>query len=191
MPHMFEEFKNEAVLSIVYQMAIGAKTAPKAKGQDSVKIAVVIGGEKEKLAEAMHAIGKATGDEDWHRDAVNIAQSDAVLLLGIERSDVLGSNCGACGHPTCKEMLQAKTDGLLPGPFCSFKLIDLGVAAGSAAKTASILNLDNRIMFRVGVAAKQLNMINADFILGIPVSATEKSIFFDRKKEAYQHYVEG
>ncbi|MHA1632046.1 MAG: ferredoxin domain-containing protein [Candidatus Freyarchaeota archaeon] len=191
MIHDFEKIKVDAMLNIVYQMAIAAKTAPKAKGEDSVEIAVVDNKDKDKVAKVMHEIGAITKDERWHRDAVNVEQADFILLLGIKRSDVLGANCGACGFPTCEKMLSARSkDTPFPGPFCAFKLIDLGIAAGSAAKTASILNLDNRIMFRVGVAAKQLNLINADYILGIPVSATEKNPFFDRTKELYEQHLD-
>ncbi|MBS7288357.1 MAG: hypothetical protein KIH01_06330 [Candidatus Freyarchaeota archaeon] len=176
MTYSFEEFKREAVLGLVYQMAVSAKTAPKARGADSVRIAVVTGDDKQRLADAMHAIGEATGDKHWHRDATNVEQADAVLLLGASRRDHLGANCGACGYPTCNDRVRAGDKA----PLCAFKLVDLGVAAGSAAKTASILNLDNRIMFRAGAVARQLNLIDADYILAIPVSATEKSIFFDR-----------
>ena len=58
--------------------------------------------------------------------------------------------------------------------------MDLGIALGSAAKTASILNADNRIMYRVGVAARKLGLIEGEVVAGIPISATGKSIYFDR-----------
>jgi uncharacterized ferredoxin-like protein len=35
-------------------------------------------------------------------------------------------------------------------------------------------------MYRIGVSAKRLGMGKAKFIHGIPLSATGKSIFFDR-----------
>jgi hypothetical protein len=50
----------------------------------------------------------------------------------------------------------------------------------SAVKTASIHNVDNRIMYTIGVAAKKLGLLDADVILGIPLSATSKNIYFDR-----------
>ena len=60
--------------------------------------------------------------------------------------------------------------------------MDLGIAVGSAVKTASILNVDNRIMFSVGVAALELGILkNSDIALGIPLSAYGKNIYFDRK----------
>lgn len=41
-----------------------------------------------------------------------------------------------------------------------------GVALGSAAKTASIHNVDIRIMCRIGVAAKNLEILDAMVIIG-------------------------
>jgi uncharacterized ferredoxin-like protein len=44
-----------------------------------------------------------------------------------------------------------------------------------------MMNVDNRIMYRVGVVARELELIDADFVMGIPLSVTGKSIYFDRK----------
>jgi len=60
-------------------------------------------------------------------------------------------------------------------------LLDLGIAVGSAVKVASDLNVDNRVMFTVGVAARALGYMRADVVIGIPLSATGKNIYFDRK----------
>jgi uncharacterized ferredoxin-like protein len=56
----------------------------------------------------------------------------------------------------------------------------MGIAIGSAVKTAAMLNVDNRIMYRAGVVARQMGLIDADFVMGIPLSVTGKSIYFDR-----------
>jgi uncharacterized ferredoxin-like protein len=59
--------------------------------------------------------------------------------------------------------------------------LDLGIAIASAAKTASALDVDNRIMYRVGTAARRLNLLpEASVIMGIPISAKGKNIYFDR-----------
>ncbi len=69
------------------------------------------------------------------------------------------------------------------GPTCVYKSLDLGIALGSAAKTASMLNVDNRIMYRIGTAAKRLNQLpEATVIMGIPLSAKGKNIYFDRAR---------
>jgi uncharacterized ferredoxin-like protein len=61
------------------------------------------------------------------------------------------------------------------------KVTDLGIAVGSAVKTASLLNLDNRVMYTAGVAARGLGWLpDCTVGYGIPVSATGKSIYFDR-----------
>lgn len=62
----------------------------------------------------------------------------------------------------------------------TYKLIDLGIALGSAAKTASEMNVDNRIMLSVGMAAQELKILDAEVVLGIPLSIRGKNIFFDR-----------
>jgi uncharacterized ferredoxin-like protein len=42
------------------------------------------------------------------------------------------------------------------------KLVDLGIALGSAAKVAGDLNVDSRIMRSVGETAENLKLMNAD-----------------------------
>jgi uncharacterized ferredoxin-like protein len=49
--------------------------------------------------------------------------------------------------------------------------------------TASMLNVDNRIMYRVGTVAMKLKLLpDATAVLGIPISARGKNIYFDRVK---------
>jgi uncharacterized ferredoxin-like protein len=48
-------------------------------------------------------------------------------------------------------------------------------------KTAGILNADNRIMYRAGAVAKKMNLIEGELVVGVPLSATGKSIYFDRE----------
>jgi uncharacterized ferredoxin-like protein len=57
----------------------------------------------------------------------------------------------------------------------------MGIALGSAVKMAGILNIDNRIMYRAGVVARQIKLVDWDFVMGIPLSVTGKSIYFDRR----------
>ncbi|MEM2134704.1 MAG: DUF2148 domain-containing protein [Candidatus Jordarchaeaceae archaeon] len=177
----FDDVKKEGVLSVALQMMISAKTAPKGLGQDSVIIALVSDEEKRKIAEQMHQLAEVAG-ENFHRDARGVEQAITVLLLGIKNTDTPQVNCGACGFPTCEEFLKHEKSGVpFPGPFCCLKLVDLGIAIGSAVKTAALISVDNRVMYRIGVAAKLLNLIDADYILGIPLSASSKNIFFDRQ----------
>jgi len=66
------------------------------------------------------------------------------------------------------------------GPVCAWRIIDMGIAVGSAVKVASIHNIDNRIMYRVGAVAKKMGLIDADVLIGIPLSVSGKNVYFDR-----------
>lgn len=67
------------------------------------------------------------------------------------------------------------------GPICIFQAIDLGIALGSAVKLAGNLNIDNRMMYTIGAAAKKLRLLDADTVIGIPLSVRGKNIYFDRQ----------
>jgi len=58
--------------------------------------------------------------------------------------------------------------------------MDLGIALASAAKMAIELNIDNRMMYSIGVAAKAMNLLDSDVIVGIPLAVMGKSPYFDR-----------
>ena len=100
----------------------------------------------------MIKIGKDMKVDFFRINGEQVKVSDATILIGIEGQKALGINCGGCGHTTCAEMLKAvkaekNKKALYPGPNCVLKISDLGIAVGSAVKTASIHNVDNRIMF--------------------------------------------
>jgi uncharacterized ferredoxin-like protein len=159
-------------------MAISARTAPKSAGQDFVVTRIVVGDDLQRLAEKMVEFGERTGKKNFDRDGANVRNSAAVLLIGIKDAKPVGLNCGACGFDKC---LKPNThEGEFKGPQCAYRLLDMGIALGSAVKTASLLNVDNRIMYRVGVVAREMGLIDADYVMGIPLSATGKSIYFDR-----------
>ena len=160
-------------------MAVSARTAPKAAGRDFVDIKV-IGGEKiDNLADEMINYGIESGKGNFDRDGENVRNSDQVVLLSLNEADVLGLDCGACGFDKCEE-LELKSGPEFDGPICAWRLMDLGIALGSAVKTASILNVDNRIMYRIGVAAKKMGLIEGEVVVGVPISASGKNIYFDR-----------
>lgn len=185
MPILGKEAEFEGVLSAARLMAISARTAPKSGGEDDILIAILTGEDKQKIAEEMYKIAEERGIEGFRRDGKNVSDSDAVVLVGVRGAKSFrNTNCGACGHRSCKEFDEAeKRRGLdFIGPNCFFKLVDLGIALGSAAKTASTLNVDNRVMYRIGAAASRLKLMpEATVIVGIPISARGKSMYFDRK----------
>ncbi len=170
----------ENILQVAKAMCVAARTAPKAKGVDTVITAIVYGNDLTKLADEME---KYSGKWSFFsRDAKNVRSSAAVVLIGIKSKGPSGLDCGGCGCSSCQEFSDMeKNEGLAyTGPNCVFGLLNLGIAIGSSVKIASDHCVDNRVMFSVGAAAKKAGLIEADVVLGIPLSATGKSIYFDR-----------
>ena len=166
-----------AIDTVADLMEIAAVTAPKTRGEDFVVVKVLHGADIEALKDGMIEYGKLK-EGHWTRDANNVGASSAVVLIGIKDADVADLNCAACGQETC--LLINTTDGEFKGPQCALRVLDMGIALGSAVKTAGMLNVDNRIMYRAGVVARKLGLIDADFVMGIPLSVSGKSIYFDR-----------
>jgi len=179
-----EEGEKEAILEVARLMQVAAKTAPKAMGADDVLTLIVYGEGKNAIAEEMNKIADERKADLFKRDAKNVMDSDAILLIGVRGGKSLGLNCGACGYKNCKEFEEAqkKYGQDFIGPTCIFKALDLGISLGSAVKIASMLNVDNRIMYRIGVAAMRMGLMpEATVIMGIPLSAKSKNIYFDRR----------
>jgi len=172
---------NDEMKTIAGMMAVAARTAPKAKGEDFLAIKIISDDDVARLADEMIKYGEETNNPGFKRDGENVRNSDSVLILSLENAAYLGLNCGACGYDTCSELEEALRQGPeFSGPVCSWRLVDLGIALGSAAKTASLFNADNRIMYRIGVGALRQKIIGGEIAIGIPISATGKSIYFDR-----------
>jgi len=169
------------VLKIIAElMELAARTSPKTKGEDFVVTKIINGDEINRLAEAMLKFGEDSGKPGFARDAQSVKLSEQVLLIGIKEARPAGLNCGACGFTSCAQVV-AQEIGECKAPQCAFRYLDLGIALGSAVRTASELCADNRIMYRIGVAARKAGIISADFVLGIPVSGSGKNIYFDRR----------
>ncbi|MCX8034263.1 MAG: DUF2148 domain-containing protein [Thermodesulfovibrio sp.] len=163
-------------------MLVSARTAPKAKGEDEIVTAILSSDEKERVADEMDKIGER-GDafKFFKRDAQNVRDSEAVILIGLNFKKPVGVNCGACGYD-CKTILKQKTYEIdYKGPVCIIRTIDLGIAIGSMVSVAKELGVDNRVMYTIGVASIKLGLIEAQIVLGIPLSVKGKNIFFDRK----------
>lgn len=182
------EAEIDGLLNIAGLMAVAARTAPKTRGVDEIVTAVVTGEGKDRIADEMERLYKDKRNPlaFFLRDAGNLRASPVLVLIGVRGTTPKGPenplNCGACGCDTCAEFIAAekRLGEDFTGPLCIWHAVDLGVAMGSAVKIASSLNADNRIMYSVGVAAKALEVIDADVIVGIPISAEGKNIFFDR-----------
>lgn len=172
-----------AVETVAALMAVSAVTAPKTKGEDYVLLRVLTGESVQELARRMDEYGRLTGRINFDRDARGVAASAAVLLAGLRLPATAGLNCGACGYDLCDQLTAADRpapSAEFNGPFCAYRLLDLGIALGSAVKTAGLLNVDNRIMYRLGAVARHARLVDWDFAIGAPLSVSSKSIFFDR-----------
>jgi len=179
--------EQNAIRAVADLMALAARTAPKGKGEDTLEIRVLDKKATKKLATRLETMGEERHIGFFIRDAKNIAASDACVVVASRGDTIAGINCGGCGFATCAALEKArkgkKKDGpFFNGPNCVIRMADLGIAIGSAVKTAQVHNADNRIMYSGGVAARDLGIVPKDCTVAyaIPLSATGKNIFFDR-----------
>jgi len=181
------EYEKDALLQAAKLMLLSARTAPKSGGEDDIQTQLITGKEMKALVTEMLKIAQERPEKakGFKRDAKNVRDSEAVILIGVRGTKKFGLDCSGCGYKNCtifEKTLKTQRGLDFVGPNCIFKLLDMGIALGSAVKTASILNVDNRIMYRIGTAAKRLkHMPDASIIMGIPISAKGKSIYYDRK----------
>ena len=153
--------RHEHVLDVARQMLTAARTAPKGKGIDVIEAALVTGEDIKKLSEKMVAMVEEHGMKFFLRDADNILQAECVIIIGT-REQTQGLNCGHCG--------------------CALNTVDVGIAVGSACAMAADLRVDTRVMFSAGLAAQRLDWLKGcKTVFAIPVSASSKNPFFDRK----------
>lgn len=175
----------DGVQTVATLMALSARTAPKGKGVDTVRVEVLSGADLGRLADAMRTYGEAHNLGFFSRDAKGVEQSDACVLIGCRGQVTAGLNCGGCGWPTCAGMTAAAEgapDGVpFRGPNCAIRVTDLGIAVGSAVRTAAVHNVDNRILYSGGVGALSIGMMeDCSLVYAIPLKASGKNIFFDR-----------
>ena len=167
------ELRHETVLHIARQMMTAARTAPKGKGIDIVEVALVTGDDLKTLSNRMIALAEEQGMKFFLRDADNILSAECVVLIGT-REQAQGLNCGHCGYAHCGDRPA--------GVPCAINTVDVGIASGSACATAADNRVDTRVMFSAGLAAQRLNWLEGcRQVFAIPVSASSKNPFFDRK----------
>jgi len=169
--------ERSTILATAQAMATAARTAPKAKGLDYLETLILTDEDLEILAEQMEKTGSRHNLAFFTRDAENIRKSTAVLLLATSHNcRGLNEACQFCGSENCAVCAEK-------GSSCAFDPLDLGIAIGSAVSVAAAAHIDNRVMFSAGVAARELNLFGKDLpiVIGIPLSATGKSPYFDRQ----------
>ena len=167
-----------AILQAARDMCLAAQTAPKACGRDSVECGVLTGEEIAALAEEMERIERETPGcrPIFYRDAALVRLCQAVVLIGSRNQSRGVVPCGFCGNGDCAGMHKT------PGQHCAFDDIDLGIAIGSAAAVAADRRVDNRVLYPAGIAAMNLKLLGekAGTIIAIPLTASERNIFFVR-----------
>jgi len=164
-------------LDIVSKLLLAdAITAPKSVGRDDVVIDLITDESiKEKIFKKMAEITDRSGFTFYKRDAINCQNIDYIILIGFKLF-YHNFNCGFCGFKSCDECKDK-------GGVCVVSATDCGIAIGSVVKLASIFGIDNRIMISIGQAAKEIGYFKEKVggAYGIPLSATTKNPFFDRK----------
>ncbi len=192
----FADLQPATLRNVAGLCATAAITAPKSGGQLFLKgsqlfIETAWLEDKvvqSKLAAWMRIRGRERREAIWFRDAALCERVDGILFIGLKDWYPPVYDCGACGYATCAEYLDATTAQRgaaavnleFAGPTCNLRDIDLGIAVGSAAKTASLNNVDCRCQTRVAVAARHLGLIGADVAVALSLSITHKAEGFDR-----------
>ena len=166
-----------AILNLAYSVCAAVRTAPKACGIDHLETAVLTGDDKSRVTAEMRKIGGRIGEDGkfFGRDADNVDSSGAIVLVGVKYEiRGLGEICKLCGFENCTACEKA-------GAVCVYTAMDLGIALGSAVSLVADNRVDNRIMFTIGQAAASLGLLGEyKLIMGIPLSASGKSVFHDR-----------
>lgn len=196
-PIGYDDLRAETVLQVAKLMAAAAITAPKSGGQlflagkPNFMEAVIITDPdtRAQLAGWLRSRGAERREAIWFRDAEVAEAVDAILIVGLLPGWYPPNyDCGACGYATCVEFLHAtkslRADSVnleFTGPVCNLRDIDLGIAVGSAAKTAALNSIDCRCQTRVATAARKLELIQAEHAVALSLSMTHKAIGFDRR----------
>jgi len=178
MIHTEETLRAELADRAAGAMMIAARTAPKAKGKDNLSIMRVDYEGRVQIAQHMRKmVEEKRAASFFLRDAANLEESDALVLIGTRIKPMRLTSCGLCGLGTCENKERYEH---VP---CAFNTGDLGIATGSAASRAADLRVDNRVMFSVAMAVLDLGLMGPDIriINAIPLSIKGKNIFMDRR----------
>ncbi|MDD5496591.1 MAG: DUF2148 domain-containing protein [Candidatus Omnitrophica bacterium] len=166
--------EREAIEQVANLMGAAARTAPKTCGIDNILVVILGRDEIKKLVPKMIEISMREKRKSFDRDAHSTDGIGACVVIGA-KANPAGLDCGYCGFKNCAELR-------LKGGICAYNSMDLGIALSSAAGIASNFHIDNRLMFSIGKAAMELGLFGKEVrqAIGIPLSITGKSPFFDR-----------
>jgi uncharacterized ferredoxin-like protein len=172
-----EEIRCSTVQSVAERMLVAARTAPKARGIDNLVLALADREAIRTISDRLKEMAaRGDGNASYARDASNILSAESMVLLGT-RIKSQGLSCSLCGFADCDEK---DTHPQFP---CVFNTGDLGIAIGSATSIAMESRVDNRVMYSVGRAVVEMNLLGEEvrIAFGIPLSVSGKNPFFDRK----------
>ncbi len=197
----YQEARLESAKLASKLLMASAITAPRVGGIDEVTIHRF--DDRDAIEELAITVDKMASDNPawdfFHSDAVQISDSDAVLVMADRRSgiDAMESNCNLCGHTLCawfKEVpkLEAAPSVAFQGPFCLLRSMNMAYALNAAVCQARELGIDHTVKMSVAAAALRLGLLpyKAGIALGMLVSVTEKNPYKDLPKE-YADYNAG
>jgi uncharacterized ferredoxin-like protein len=173
-----EEIRNHTVRHVAERMLTAARTAPKARGVDTLAIALLEKDGIQIISDTLKdMVARHGAPAFFGRDAENILAADAMVIIGTRLRSLGMEPCQLCGFTNCEEKDRH------PDIPCAFNTGDLGIAIGSAVSVAMEARVDNRIMYTVGQAALALKLLGEDVKVayGIPLCVRAKNPFFDRK----------
>ena len=84
MKYTQQTMEEQAALEAAAAMCAAARTAPKAKGVDLLHTMVLTGEDKDALARSLEALGQEQKLDFYLRDAQNLRQAQAVVLIGTQ-----------------------------------------------------------------------------------------------------------
>ena len=138
---------------------------------------VLTGEDKDRVADELERLSGPLQYKFFLRDAGNVRAAQALVLMGVrEGQRGLNEGCRHCHFENCADCAEK-------GGVCVYDPMDLGIAIGSAVASAADDRVDSRVLFSAGRAAMSLGIMGEDvrMVMGIPLSVTGKSPFFDRK----------
>ena len=98
------ESRHEHVLQVGRQMMTAARTAPKGKGIDIIEVGMVTDQDIVRLSEEMVRYSDESGMKFLLRDAENLQQAEAVIIIGTAQK-VQGLNCAIAAMPPVPKSL--------------------------------------------------------------------------------------
>ncbi len=154
----------ENIRNAALAMLSRAKTAPKAKGVDNLVYYLLEKDDIKKVSEKLEELAIEKDIPFFLRDSKNIRELNYIVLIGTKK-------------PTEKSYKKLKLEEHI-----DFNSVNLGIALGSAVSVADMYGVDTRIMYTIGYAVRNMNLIKQELqdAYGIPLSVSEKNIFFDR-----------